>query len=270
MRHYKLQDNLIVFESALYRTTSTLLRAGGIQLLVDPNWLPEEVAFIRAEVERCGEPLYLLFTHSDYDHIIGYGAFSEATVLAGHRFVARPDRDSEVEKLRDWDDRHYIGRSYTLVYPKVDLIARGEGQPLRLGELEVLTWPAPGHTADGILTYVPAENLLLVGDYLSNLEFPFIYHSAEEYRRTLDRLEGIIRQYRPRLLVPGHGDVATTLEEMQHRLARDRRYLNDLEILAGRAGGEPRERDWPARYPFPRGLREEHTENVRRRRTGEV
>ncbi len=270
MRHHRLQNNLIVFESALYRTTTTLLRAGGIQLLVDPNWLPEEVDFIRAEVERGGDPLYLLFTHSDYDHIIGYGAFPEATVVAGHRFASRPDRYSEVEKLRDWDDRHYIGRSYTLTYPKVDLTARGEGQPLHLGGLEILTWPAPGHTSDGILVYVPAEQLLVVGDYLSNLEFPFVYHSADEYRRTLDRLEKIIQQYQPRILVPGHGDTAVTVEEMRHRIARDRRYLNDLEILSGHVPGEPDERDWPSRYPFPRGLREEHAENVRRRRAGEV
>ena len=67
-------DDLLLFESALFRTTTTLFYNEDLLLLVDPNWLPGEVAEIRHWVQqlRGTRALYLLFTHSDYDHIIAY------------------------------------------------------------------------------------------------------------------------------------------------------------------------------------------------------
>ena len=72
-----------VFESELMQTTCTLIQRPNHLLLVDPNWLPSEVEAIAEEVARvqAGRPLYLLFTHSDYDHIIAYERFREDASL---------------------------------------------------------------------------------------------------------------------------------------------------------------------------------------------
>ena len=72
-----------VFESALYRTTSAVIQTPDMVLLADPNWLPHEVAAIQQHVAaiRGSRPLYLLFTHSDYDHILGYKAFPDAQAI---------------------------------------------------------------------------------------------------------------------------------------------------------------------------------------------
>lgn len=269
MQQYELSPYLRCFESALYRTTTTLVRAAGVQLLVDPNWLPAELATIAREVGSASTPLYLLFTHSDYDHIVGYGAFQPRAVVASRAFAERPDKDREVETLLNWDAKHYISRPYPLAYPEVDLAVAGEAEPLSLGGLELITWPAPGHTADGLLTYVPAADTLIVGDYLSNIEFPFIYHDLAAYAATLDRLESIIRSYRPRFLVPGHGDVCTSEAEMLHRLQRDRAYLQ--EIASATAAGQPTTTtDWPGRFPYSRGLQDEHAANLARTRAAQA
>lgn len=52
-------------------------------LLVDPTWLPHEVEEISDHVAhiRNVKPLYLLFTHSDYDHVLGYKAFPDAITI---------------------------------------------------------------------------------------------------------------------------------------------------------------------------------------------
>jgi hydroxyacylglutathione hydrolase len=66
-----------VFQSALFQTNTTVVTTDDMVLLVDPNWLPLEIAEIRQFVETQSggkKPIYLLFTHSDYDHIIGYRA----------------------------------------------------------------------------------------------------------------------------------------------------------------------------------------------------
>ena len=41
--------NITVFESALFRTTTTLLETDDLLLLVDPNWLPSEIENIQLE-----------------------------------------------------------------------------------------------------------------------------------------------------------------------------------------------------------------------------
>lgn len=257
--------SLSCFESALYRTTTSLIRHGGVQLLVDPNWLPAEIAFIRATTDASEAPLYLLFTHSDYDHIIGYGAFQPRAVIASRAFAERPDKDRELETLLDWDAKFYIQRPYALGYPPVDIPAQGEGTELRVEGLSLITWPAPGHTPDGLIIYVPEAEALLVGDYLSNIEFPFIYHDLAAYRGTLERLERIIRQYRPRYLVPGHGDICLSLEDMLSRLRNDQQYLQEVEVAAA-SGAATTTTNWPERYPYSRGLRQEHEGNLQRAR----
>ncbi|MFO7176611.1 hypothetical protein QJS77_14340, partial [Enterococcus faecium] len=46
----KLQS-FTVYESALMRTTSTLIDTPDALLLIDPTWLPEEIATIRRDIE---------------------------------------------------------------------------------------------------------------------------------------------------------------------------------------------------------------------------
>lgn len=67
---YKDQ-NLIIFESDLFRTTSSIIKGKDYILVVDPNWLPREVDLIKKKADKIGrgKEKYLLFTHSDYDHM---------------------------------------------------------------------------------------------------------------------------------------------------------------------------------------------------------
>jgi len=64
--------NLVVFESALFRTTTSLIIGNDHIVIVDPNWFPIELNFIWNFIQALDITVekYLLFTHSDYDHII--------------------------------------------------------------------------------------------------------------------------------------------------------------------------------------------------------
>ena len=44
-------DELIIFESALFRTTTSLIIGEQYILLIDPNWLPIELDFIENIIE---------------------------------------------------------------------------------------------------------------------------------------------------------------------------------------------------------------------------
>ena len=60
------KDGLTVFQSTLWKTTSSVLETDDLILVVDPTWLPNEIKEIQEHVAhiRNGKDLYLLFTHA--------------------------------------------------------------------------------------------------------------------------------------------------------------------------------------------------------------
>lgn len=255
--------NCTVFQSALYQTNTTWLEQEEACLLFDPNWLPAEVAFIRRWVsERTGSrPLYLGITHSDFDHIIAVGAFPDSSTWASRALAERPDPEAALAEIHAFDAKFYCRRSYPVIYPEVALQVDGAAEPVQLAGGEVLTWPAPGHHADGIFVFDPRSATLVLGDYLSPLEFPFVYHDFSDYEQTLDTLVTVLTRYRPELVVPGHGAPYTDLEECFAALERDRAYLAAVKAAAGEEERFPWA-EWAVRFPFPTGLEEEHRKNM--------
>lgn len=76
-------EAVTVFQSALFQTTSSVIQTKEMILIVDPNWLPNEIETIRNYVNsiQWEREIYLLFTHGDFDHIIGYQAFPGAKTI---------------------------------------------------------------------------------------------------------------------------------------------------------------------------------------------
>ena len=99
---------------------------------------------------------------------------------------------------------------------------------LELGDEELELHPAEGHTADGTAIFARSMGVLVVGDYLSDLEIPMISAggSLREYRATLARFVPLVEA--AHVVVPGHGaphDRATSLRLIDE----DADYLGALE-----------------------------------------
>ena len=71
--------------------------------------------------------------------------------------------------------------------PRADLVF-DPGEALQVGPFTIETMALPGHTACGAGFRVRDLGLLVVGDYLSVIEFPFVYVSTAAYRATLSAL----------------------------------------------------------------------------------
>ena len=256
-------QGLEIYESALFRTTSTIVYADSYVLIVDPTWLPQEVAFLhqRAESLATGKERYLLFTHSDYDHILGYGQFEGYTTIASRAFVDNPEPEAALEGILRFDHEYYIRRPYPIVYPSIDLIVEGPADHRQLGSDRYEFYPTPGHNPDGILTFNRDRGILIVGDYLSNEEFPYIYDSVARYRDTLYTLERLIESGAVHVLVTGHGDHTDRRTEMQLRLSESRDYLDRLEAHV-RTGAAFDLEQLFRRYDFPKGMLPFHEKNV--------
>lgn len=257
------QEGLRLYESALFRTVTTVIEGAEYVLLVDPNWLPQEVEYIAHEVDELirDRKLYLLFTHSDYDHIIGYARFPGATTIASLAFTQNEETEKILTQIKDFDDSYYLSRSYPITYPAIEMVIGGEGVAHKLGEEKVVFYQAPGHNDDGLLTFFPNRGILIVGDYLSNIEFPYVYHGVGEYRDILQKLAELIESGKVKMLITGHGDATDNLEEMRTRLRESHEYLDQLEKAV--------RNNFPfdlstlfQRYRFPKVMGDFHAGNV--------
>lgn len=257
-------DEVIVFESALFRTTSTLINTPDLVLLVDPNWLPIEIDFIKTQLSKIKKrkPLYLLFTHSDYDHIIGYNAFQGAKIIASQEFDLNPNKEKILNQIRDFDDENYILREYSMEYPKVDYQVLEDGQSLISGQTQLHFYLASGHNRDGIFTIIEPYGVFIAGDYLSNIEFPYIYHSSFDYERTLDKVDTIFNRHEIRLLIPGHGDLTRSKVEIQKRKRDSLDYIHRLRETLQTFTDFDFD-DLMKSYHFPKIMRQFHEANTK-------
>src|SRR5690606_37274567 len=98
------------------------------------------------------------------------------------------------------------------------------------------------------------------GDYLSDVEFPFIEDSSEAYLRTLDNVERMMEKHAVQLLVPGHGQATEDRKEMLRRLEASRQYIAGLRS-AVQASDEERIKALIEGCPFPRNQRKSHEAN---------
>lgn len=252
------KNGITVFQSALFMTTSAVIQNNEYIVLADPNWLPHEVAEIREYINgQLGDrQLYIIYTHSDFDHIIGSGAFPEAKVIATERFMDNPNREEKMRKIHQFDQGYYLQRNYQPEYPAVDVVVSNHGQKLELGSMTLTFYLAPGHTHEGLFTVIEPYGVFLSGDYLSDVEFPFIYSSYKDYVSTMETAEKILAQHSITTHIPGHGTTTENEAEMQNRLNLSKHYLTQLVQDHGELENFLRKN-----YTFYDGIKEVHEEN---------
>lgn len=253
------QDSQIrVYQSALYMTTSTMIETKEAIILVDPNWLPEEVERIRKDVQKLqgNRILYLISTHSDFDHILGASAFPQATVIATEELQSLPYKNEVVSKIKAFDQEFYFSRAYTPKYPDVDVVVKEDGQTLTIGDITLAFYKAKGHTNDGLFTVIEPIGIFIAGDYLSDVEFPFIYSGYCDYIESMKKAQTIFQNYAIKTLIPGHGTVTTDRKEFEKRLHESNYYLENLLDESGEL-----ERFLSSRYSFYEGMKGTHEKN---------
>ena len=255
MRAVSISTDALVVTSSFWQTNAIALRVGDEAMLIDSPYLPDELEALPSLLAGAGfEPDGLLATHADFDHLLGRLAFPGMTLGLCESSVERMDREpgDAQRALRKYDDEFYVSRPAPLALGQVQALPVPGS--VEIGDRELELQPAEGHTADGMAIFDRAHGLLVVGDYLSDVEIPWISEggSLADYRATLARLAPLVEA--ATTVVPGHGaphDRDTTLR----LLDEDVDYLDALE-----RGDDtlPQGRDTKAQ----RGIHAENAERV--------
>lgn len=211
------------FEGFLWRTTSLLVLANHESVVVDPAISADEVAGIDRRARELGAPVrHVLITHGDWDHMCGVGGFPNAEVVMGEDTAAKVTSGTADRSVRRAAEHYGFAPAGS---PRVDRMFAA-GPALALGSLVVETFPLVGHTADGCGFRFREPGILIVGDYLSAVEFPFATSPAP-YRMTLAGLIEMLRNDPPDAVIPGHGPPLNAEDALAVAEA-DLRYLRSL------------------------------------------
>lgn len=225
------------FESAWWQTASLLLVADGEAVVVDPCISREEVERIAARAAELGARVTaVLATHADWDHVCGIAAFPEAEAAMGERTAELVAGGEPARRAEIFAAEHGVRLAGP---PRVDrrLVV---GSAHRVGPFVVETLSLAGHTFDGTAYRVRALDVLVVGDHLSTVEFPFVTSTAA-YRSTLAALIGLLRHDPPGRVVCGHGPERSAAEALAVAEV-DLAYLHRLYDAVGGAladGADP-------------------------------
>lgn len=222
-----VNERFILHKSYYWNLNSGIVLGEGESAVLDPGYSPGELAGLEDFLaEKKAPPRYVIFTHSDFDHITGGACFAGAQKVAQENFNLRP-REEQEKMLREADEAQDLTRP-GFVFPQPQLTFQGGLElPLR-GGVTLSLFAVPGHTPDSLVVLLKDQGILFAGDILSDLEFPLIFHSGKQYQASLGMVKELVEKYQVDCLVPGHGNPARGAREIGARIQEDLGYLDTL------------------------------------------
>jgi len=188
--------------------TVLLVTAEGI-ILSDPinrdfsTWLKTELD------SRFGLPVrYILYSHSDADHASGGEVFADTAEFVGHENMRNGLPEGVHAPTTFYSDRHLV----TLGGKRVEMIH-----------------PGPAHSANMSVLRFPAENALFVVDFVSIKRLPFQNLAGYDLEVWLSEMR-TVEAFQADFVIPGHGQVGTTDDVVDHR-----HYVEALRDAVGEA-----------------------------------
>ncbi|NPA32139.1 MAG: MBL fold metallo-hydrolase [Aquificae bacterium] len=173
---------------------------------------------------------FLVITHYHTDHFYGAKALKEAgaEVIAhenAYEYLSDPSSYNFFLARKKILGEHMEGTELTP--PSLTLkdslnVYMREGEGLKRFEVMHL---CEGHTPSDVVVFLPEERILISGDLVFDGRLPFL--GSGNSRSWLVCLEKI-RELRPRMLLPGHGEPMLTKEQALRAIEQTEKYIREL------------------------------------------
>lgn len=229
MQRERVSENVYWFQSEVYaQVTAGVITGAQWAVVIDTLALPEETLAMRSFIEEeLQVPVrYVINTHYHADHTWGNCFFPGATVIS-HALCRTMMAERGQPALEAARRQNPMFKQVKLVLPHLTF-DKGE-MSLRVGKKNLLLFPTPGHSQDGISVFVEEDRVLFAGDAF--LPLPYIVDGdLEELTATIKRigkmgLENIIQ---------GHGDIILR-GEIDEAVKENINYLSTIRKVVRNA-----------------------------------
>ena len=230
-----------VRQSRVYWMNTVLLADREHTLVIDPGVLPSELDELAREVDTIRPAtVTLVFTHGDWDHVLGRPWWPKARTVAHDAFAA--DVAAHEARIREEAEKAAAGAGerWTRGFQRFAPDEAVSGLRFtKIGPWRIVLRDAFGHSPSMLSLHLPERGVLIAADMLSDLEIPMIDHDGSAYVETLAALLPLAQHGAIETLIPGHGAVARGRDAILERIERDLDYLESLRsgVDAARAQG---------------------------------
>ena len=202
MQRERVSENVYWFQSEVYaQVTAGAITGPNWAVIIDTLALPEETLAMRSYIEeQLGVPVrYVINTHYHADHTWGNCFFPGATILA-HSLCRQAMLEKGQTALEAARRQNPAFKQVKLLPPHLTF---SDGSlSLRVGKKNLILFPTPGHSRDGISVLIEEDRVLFAGDAF--LPLPYVVDG------NLDQLSNTIKKIGKMGLeniIQGHGDI---------------------------------------------------------------
>ena len=202
MHRERVSENVYWFQSEIYaQVTAGVVTGPQWAIVIDTLALPEETLAMRSFIEEVlSVPVrYVINTHYHADHSWGNCFFPGATILS-HTLCREAILEKGAASLEAAKRQNPIFKPVKLVPPHLTF-SQGE-MALRVGKKNLILFPTPGHSQDGISILIEEDRVLFAGDAF--LPLPYIVDgNVDDLVATIKKIGKMGLEN----IVQGHGEI---------------------------------------------------------------
>lgn len=202
MQRERISENVYWFQSEVYaQVTAGVVTGPQWAVVIDTLALPDETMQMRSFIEDdLSVPVrYVINTHHHADHTWGNCFFPGATIIS-HALCRQQMLERGRSALDAACKQNPVFKQVKIILPHL-VFDKGEIS-IRVGKKNLVLFPTPGHSLDGISILIEEDRILFAGDAF--LPLPYVVDGDIEILSTTIKQIGKMGLEN---IVQGHGDI---------------------------------------------------------------
>lgn len=223
MQRERVSENVYWFQSEVYaQVTAGVITGPKWAVVIDTLPVPDETLAMKAFIEDQLEvPVqYIINTHYHADHSWGNCFFPGATIIS-HELCRKLQLERGQASLDLAVQQNPIFKSVKLIYPHITF--ESGNMSLRVGKKNLILFPTPGHSEDGISVLIEEDRVLFAADAFLPIPY-FIQGDIEQLITSLTTFTSLGLEN----IIQGHGDIILR-GEIEDTIQENIDYLQTLK-----------------------------------------
>jgi glyoxylase-like metal-dependent hydrolase (beta-lactamase superfamily II) len=223
MQRERVSENVYWFQSEVYaQVTAGVITGPKWAVVIDTLPVPDETLAMKAFIEDQLEvPVqYIINTHYHADHSWGNCFFPGATIIS-HELCRKLQMERGQASLDLAVQQNPIFKPVKLIYPHITF--ESGNMSLRVGKKNLILFPTPGHSEDGISVLIEEDRVIFAADAFLPIPY-FIQGDIEQLISSLTTFKSLGLEN----IIQGHGDIILR-GEIEDAIQENIDYLQTLK-----------------------------------------